>query len=281
VYGSQPAKCAIDLAIYDLLGKSLNLPAYALIGGKRRDSFFTTWTLPAGRDGVWSMDELKTEARLRYDQGYRAFEMHTITTDETGFGDDMLRVAGVREVCPGVALDVDAHRNWGIKTSIAASKVLAQYGAWLEQPVVTLREMAEVRAGSEVGLIADNSCESVESLVEIIQLKAADAICLKPIKAGGLFKSMQMVHMAERFGMPVRVDGIPGESKLSNTATAHVAMTLKQPIVCGVMQHARNAVDIVTSGGIDLRDGQVYLPDVPGLGCEVSDEHLRLVEAFR
>src|SRR5581483_9221262 len=69
VYGSQPAKCAIDMALYDLNGKVLNLPVHALIGGKRRDSFSTTWTLPIGRDKIWDVEGLKAEARTRYEQG--------------------------------------------------------------------------------------------------------------------------------------------------------------------------------------------------------------------
>lgn len=69
------------------------------------------------------------------------------------------------------------------------------------------------------------------------------------------------------------MDGIPGEGKLSNTASAHLVVTLKHPIVCGVMQHTRLEKDLVTEGGIEFAEGQVTLPDKPGLGVSV-DENL-------
>jgi L-alanine-DL-glutamate epimerase-like enolase superfamily enzyme len=277
---ADPAKCALDLALYDLIGKTVNLPVYALIGGKRRDSFFTTWTLASGRDHIWSHQEVAEEARKKYDAGYRGFEVHVGTKALTGFAEDVKRIMAIKEVCPDVVFDVDVHRNWTVKETIAASKELAPYNVWIEQPCETMRQMAEARSLSAVGLIADENCQNVQDLVEIVQLQAADAICLKPIKAGGLYKSWQMSTIAERFGMPVRIDGIPGESKLSNTASAHVALTLKQPVVCGVMQHGRLEADIVTAGGIEFRDGQVFLPDAPGLGCEVSEELMERVASF-
>jgi L-alanine-DL-glutamate epimerase-like enolase superfamily enzyme len=277
---ADPAKCALDLALYDLIGKTVKLPVYALIGGKRRDSFFTTWTLASGRDHIWSHQEVAEEARKKYDAGYRGFEVHVGTEALTGFAEDVKRIMAIKEVCPDVVFDVDVHRNWTVKETIAASKELAPYNVWIEQPCETMRQMAEARSLSAVGLIADENCQNVQDLVEIVQLQAADAICLKPIKAGGLYKSWQMSTIAERFGMPVRIDGIPGESKLSNTASAHVALTLKQPVVCGVMQHGRLEADIVTAGGIEFRDGQVFLPDAPGLGCEVSEELMERVASF-
>jgi L-alanine-DL-glutamate epimerase-like enolase superfamily enzyme len=277
---ADPAKCALDLALYDLIGKTVNLPVYALLGGKRRDSFFTTWTLASGRDHIWSHQEVAEEARKKYDAGYRGFEVHVGTKALTGFAEDVKRIMAIKEVCPDVVFDVDVHRNWTVKETTAASKELAPYNVWIEQPCETMRQMAEARSLSAVGLIADENCQNVQDLVEIVQLQAADAICLKPIKAGGLYKSWQMSTIAERFGMPVRIDGIPGESKLSNTASAHVALTLKQPVVCGVMQHGRLEADIVTAGGIEFRDGQVFLPDAPGLGCEVSEELMERVASF-
>ena len=61
---------------------------------------------------------------------------------------------------------------------------------------------------------------------------------------------------------------------LSNTASAHLVLTLKHPIVCGVMQHARLEKDLVVEGGIQLTDGKVTLPQEPGLGVIVDESML-------
>jgi L-alanine-DL-glutamate epimerase-like enolase superfamily enzyme len=277
------AKCAIDLALYDLIGKSLGLPAYALMGGKRREDFYTTWTLPSGGAGpMWTHEETAMMARQKYDMGYRSFEVHLGSAPGAGFEKDLGRIAAIREACPDVTIDADAHRNWTVKEAIPAIRAMEKYNInWVEQPCDTLRQLAEVRGNVTAGVIADERCQNVEDVVEVVNLKAADAICLKPTKAGGLFKSHQMAIISERFGLAVRVDGVPGESKLSNTATAHVALILKQPVVCGVMQHARLEYDFVTSGGIQFKDGKVSLPDTPGLGCEVTEKPMVSIAYFK
>ena len=272
---ADPAKCAIDMALFDLLGKATNRPAYDLMGGRRRDEFTTTWTLASGdAGGVWSDEQTAAAAREKYELGFRGFEVHIGSVPGAGFEKDLARIAAIKEACPDVAIDADAHRNWNVKEAILAIRALEPYNIWIEQPCETMRQLAEVRANVTAGIIADENCQNVQDLVEIVNLKAADAICLKPIKAGGLYKCWQMATIAERFGLAVRVDGIPGESILSNTASAHVAMTLKQPIVCGVMQHGRLEYDFVEKGGLQYKDGKVTLPDAPGLGCEIDEKAL-------
>lgn len=200
--------------------------------------------------------------------------MHIGSVPGAGFERDLARIAATKEACPDVAIDADAHRNWNVKEAILAIRALERYNIWIEQPCETPRQLAEVRANVTAGIIADENCQNVQDLVEIVNLRAADAICLKPIKAGGLDKCWQMATIAERFGLAVRIDGIPGESILSKTASAHAAMTLKQPIVCGAMQHSRLEHDFVVKGGLQFEDGMVTLPDAPGLGWEVDEKAL-------
>jgi L-alanine-DL-glutamate epimerase-like enolase superfamily enzyme len=277
---ADPAKCAFDMALFDLIGRATGRPAHALIGGRRREAFSTTWTVASGdATGVWTDEQAAAAARQKYDLGYRGFEVHIGSVPGGGFERDLARIAAIKAACPDVAIDADAHRNWTVKQAILAIRALEPYGVWIEQPCETPRQLAEVRRNVTAGIIADENCQNVQDLVEIVNLGAADAICLKPIKAGGLYKAWQMATIAERFGLAVRVDGIPGESVLSNTASAHVAMTLKQPIVCGVMQHARLERDFA-SGGIEFRDGMVRLPDAPGLGCEVDESMLHAEASF-
>jgi len=278
---ADPAKCAIDMALFDLLGKATGRPAYDLMGGCRREEFSTTWTIPSGdASGPWTDEQVAAEARKRHAMGFRGFEVHLGSVPGAGFEKDLARIAAIKEACPEVAIDADVHRNWNVKEAILAIRALERYNIWIEQPCETPRQLAEVRANVTAGIIADENCQNVQDLVEIVNLKAADAICLKPIKAGGLYKCWQMATIAERFGLAVRVDGIPGESILSNTASAHVAMTLRQPIVCGVMQHGRLERDFVVGGGLQYRDGMVTLPDAPGLGCEVDEAMLERVADF-
>ena len=272
--GSEPAKCAIDLALYDLLGKMVGQPAYVLLGGARHRQFVTTFTLALGQAGrIWSSEEVAQKARRLCESGYRAFEVH-IGTPGKGYHQDIERIHAIRNaVGTEVEIVTDLHQQWTVKEAIVGIKELESYNVFVEQPVAGLDGMAEVRRHVSAIIIADEICHTVEDGAALIRHQAADAFCIKPIKAGGLYKAKKLATLAESFGILTRVDGIPGEGKLSNTASAHLVLTLKHPIVCGVMQHVRLEKDLVTEGGIQFSGGSVTLPDTPGLGVTV-DENL-------
>ena len=272
--GSEPAKCAIDLALYDLLGKALDQPVYSLLGGIRHHRFATTFTLALGREGrISSPAEVAQEAQHLCQSGYQAFEVH-IGTPGKDYRQDIERIEAIRSMVGAqVEIVTDLHRHWTVKEAIVGIRELESYNVLVEQPVAGLEGMAEVRRQVGAVIIADESCHTVEDGHAIIRQQAADAFCIKPIKAGGLYKAKKLATLAESFGILTRVDGIPGEGKLSNTASAHLVLTLKHPTVCGVMQHTRLEKDLVTEGGIEFAEGQVTLPDKPGLGVAV-DENL-------
>jgi L-alanine-DL-glutamate epimerase-like enolase superfamily enzyme len=203
---AEPAKCALDMALFDLLGKATGRPVHDLLGGRRRESFSTTWTLATGdTSGVWSDEQTVAAARQRYEMGYRGFEVHIGSVPGAGFERDLARIAAIKTACPDVAIDADAHRNWTVKEAILAIRALEPYNIWIEQPCETPRQLAEVRANVTAGIIADENCQNVQDLVEIVNLRAADAICLKPIKAGGLYKSWQMATTDPAARIPARI----------------------------------------------------------------------------
>ena len=274
--GSEPAKCAIDLALHDLLGKILNRPVYSLLGGAQRQQFSTTFTLALGRNGkILSPSEMAQEAQGYYEQGYRAFEVH-IGTPGKNYRQDIERIAAIRsQVGAKVEIVSDLHRHWTVKEAISAIRELESHNVYVEQPVEGLEGMSKVCRQVSATIIADESCHTVEDGAAVIHHNAADAFCIKPIKAGGLYKAKKLATLAESFGILTRVDGVPGEGKLSNTASAHLVLTLKHPIVCGVMQHTRLEKDLVTQGGLEFTEGHVTLPDKPGLGVSVDESLLK------
>lgn len=268
--GHEPAKCAIDMALYDLLGKITGRPAYDLLGGKRRDSFVSTISLAAQEP-----EEMAEWAKMRCDQGFRGLEVHLGDTPGSGAAKDVRRMRAVREaVGADVVIVGDVHRNWTVKEAIAGAEALAPFDLVIESPCRGVHALAQVKAQSKVPIGADEDCHTVQHAIDIIRRDAADFVTVKPAKAGGLTKAKRLATIAESFGLLVRVDGIPGESILSNGASAHLAMTLENPLACGVMQNIRLSREFVTRGGMRFENGQVTLPDTPGLGAEEIDEDL-------
>lgn len=270
--GNEAAKCAIDLALHDLLGKAFDQPAYVLLGGKQRDDFITTISVNTDEPDVMAASAMEC-----YDQGYRGLEVQLGVAAGSGFRKDVERLRMVREsVGWEVEIVADAHRNWNPKEAISALSSLEPFDIVVESPTSGGPvAMAEVRRETKVPIIADEDCHTVQHAVDIIRLQAADILCIKPIKAGGLTKARRIAVLAESFGLRCRVDGLPGESKLSNTASAHLVLTLRNPVGCGVAHFTRLGEDFVVEGGLSLAHGRVSLPDRPGLGVEVSGDALR------
>ncbi|MBI2875132.1 MAG: hypothetical protein HYY09_08585 [Firmicutes bacterium] len=209
--------------------------------------------------------------------GFRSFEVHV----GTGIAADVARVRAIREAAGNeITVIVDVNGHWTVKEAIHAIRALQEFDVMVEQPVKGLEAMAEVRAAVEAPIVADESCHTVEDTVEIIRRKAADVLCVKPIKAGGLTKARRICNLADAFGLKVRIDGLPGETLVSNTASAHLTVTLRNTVADGVMQHWRLAEDVVESGGLIFEDAKVRVTDDPGLGLSERSGVAQVVETF-
>jgi L-Ala-D/L-Glu epimerase len=259
--GNTPAKSAIDLALYDLMGKSTGKAVNQLLGGRVRDEFVTDRALTT--DGK-SVEQIVDSAVMAVEDGYRGFEIHV--------GPELDRnvsvVKGIREALPDVVLVGDAHQIWSVKEAIRNIRALQRYDIYFEQPTRGIENMAEVKRATEAIITADESCFTAEDALRIILNRAADCLTVKLAKAGGLYPAKKIVALAEAAGLLVRVDGVPGDTRVSNTAAAHLALTVPRLMPgSGVMQHRYwLKEDFSLKGGLVLKDGKVTVPDEAGIG---------------
>jgi L-alanine-DL-glutamate epimerase-like enolase superfamily enzyme len=267
--GNQAAKAGIDIAIYDLIGRELGLPAYQLLGGRARDDFVTDRSLSIKDPPAMAADAVKAMA-----EGFRAFEVHVGTKPR----EDVERIKAVREaVGEGPVIVADANQHWSPSEAISVIRKLEPYDIMVESPTRGLDNMAQVADAVEATIIADEACHTYHDAMEIVKRKAADAFCIKVIKAGGLYKAKKIATVAEAAGLLCRIDGIPGETKISNTAAVHLGLTIGSLLPgSGVMQHYYTCrEDIVTAGGLAFKDGSVSVDDSPGLGVTYRENLFR------
>jgi len=97
------------------------------------------------------------------------------------------------------------------------------------------------------------------------------------MKSGGILKAKKIAIAAESAGLRCRIDGVPGESKLSNTAAAHLALSLPNllPSGSGVAQHHYTLKSDIGEGGLLLDRGAVGITDAHGFGFTVNESSLR------
>ncbi len=264
IRGNQAVKAAFDIALYDLMGQAIGRPVYDLLGGRSQ-----TDPLPTTSFALYvnEPEKMAEDALQRYNEGFRAFEIK-MTDSKLA----VERIRAIREVVgPEATLIADANGHWTVKEAIQVIHRLEPYNVLVEEPCHGITAQEEVRRAVAVPIVADETCHTVEDAAEIARRRSADLVSIKLMKAGGLWRAHQIAMIAQGAGLGYRVDGVRGETKVSNTASAHLATALREAIAPGLMQHARLAEDVVTEGGLTFADGRVTVPEAPGLGLKVRD----------
>ncbi|KAA0958892.1 dipeptide epimerase [Planococcus sp. ANT_H30] len=265
--GNSAAKAAVDIACYDLMGKAVGQPVYNLIGGQA--------TAHLDYPKVLSIEapEIMAEKALHaVEMGYASLKL------KVGKGqaqEDVERILAVRQaVGRDVPIRVDVNQGWkspGI--AVAAIKQLEEANiAWIEQPIRMgdIRGLAEVRSKTAVPIMADESIQSMEDLLEIIRLQAADVINIKLMKCAGIFYATQMAKTAEAAGMLCQI-GSMVESSVASAAGYHVAMArinIESTELTGPLLFSEEI------GDLTYEHPYVLLSGKPGLGIEIDQAQL-------
>ncbi|GAA4332236.1 dipeptide epimerase [Pigmentiphaga soli] len=268
--GNLCAKAAIDTALYDIMGKATGRPVAALLGGVYRTDFGVSRSL-----GVKSPAEMGADALRLKAEGY------AMLTVKAGFDprEDIERVAAVRDaVGADYPIEVDINGAYTVEVAIPTLKKMERYGIEaVEQPVAwwDLKGMREVRCAIDTPVTADESAWTPYDVANIAREGAADTICLKPIKNGGLYLSRRMAEIADAAGMGVLMGSKhpfgPGTSALIHFAAAIPAM---HPVL-GYGSPLERLVDDICDDPIRMVDGKVALPPGAGLGVTVSEEKMQ------
>lgn len=265
------AKAGIDTAVYDIMGKAVKMPVAKLLGGIHRTRFRVSRSL-----GVKQPEEMAQDAVRLKSMGY------AMLTIKVGFDvrEDINRVAAVRDaVGPDYPLEVDVNGAYNVEVAIPTLRKMERYGIEaIEQPVPwwDIQGLKEVRMALDTPITADESAWTPHDVVTLARHGAADTICLKPVKNGGLFLSRRMAEIAESAGMGVLMGS---KHPLSPGTSAILQFAAAIPCVHGVLGYGspmERLADDVCDPPIEMnQDGTVSLPGGPGLGVNLSQEKLR------
>lgn len=270
VRGNQGAKAAFDIAMHDLMGQITGRPVYDLLGGRTQTEPIPTTTFALYISEPAKMAE---DAAHWFAEGFRAFEIKMADPAL-----DVARIKAIREaVGPEATLIADANGHWTVKEAVQLSRTLEPFDVMLEEPCHGVASQKEVRAMVPQAVIADETCHTLADAAEIARQRSADLVSIKIMKTGGLWPARQMASLIEAAGLGYRVDGVRGETLLSNTASVHLTTSLSRPVAPGLMQHRRLADDVVDQGGLRFADGRVSVDDQPGLGVSLKSDAGELV----
>ena len=271
------AKAAIDMALYDIVGKVLDTPVYNLLGGLYRDKIPIAHSI-----GIMPVQQGVDEALKVVDEGIKTIKLK-IGLDPVR---DVDMVRSVRQaVGPSIAITVDA--NEGYTTPSEAIRVLKQIDDYdvlfCEQPVVGIDAMARVAQAVSIPLMADESAWTPEDVLRILEKKAAELISLYPTKPGGLFCAKKVAAVLEAGGLRCNVNG-SAEMGIANAANLHLSASTKVvshacvlPITCVEGKPLRTTIasrfylDDIIEEPFEYADGYLQVPKGPGLGITLDE----------
>ncbi len=272
VHSNPSAVAAYDMALYDLLGKAAGLPLYKLFGGYR-SSFETDLTT-----GLNTPEKMVASVKKSLALGYRQIKIKVGEDPEM----DLIRVAAVREaIGPEVKLRLDANQGWTVPQAMWVLKRMEPYKIeFCEQPVKDsdIYGLKQVRTQSPVPIMADESLFSPADAIKLIKEEACDYFNIKLMKSGGLHNSLKIAHVAAAANLKCMV-GCMLETRLGLTAAAHLVASQKNIVFADLDGNSEHQVDPII-GGIKIEKGTIYLPEEPGLGCDVDPAFLKKMKQY-
>ncbi|MEQ9260293.1 MAG: mandelate racemase/muconate lactonizing enzyme family protein [Roseovarius sp.] len=267
------AMSAIEIALWDLLGKSVGLPLHALLGGAIIDRvpvYANAWDQP-----VQSPQAVADRCARMRDEGYRAVKIYPLRRATLDEAEACLRLT--REA---VGPDVDILLDFAVQTdrrhALQAAWRFEPYRPyWIEEPVAgdDLASMAEFRAATTTRITTGERQTGLRHYRDVLMARAADVLNPDIAGAGGILEMLEIGAMADAHGVKI------SPHSWNSTTVAFLAMLH----VCAVMPNATYAelyYDYLELGAefatcdYTISEGFASLPQAPGLGVEMNEAAL-------
>jgi L-alanine-DL-glutamate epimerase-like enolase superfamily enzyme len=241
------AVAAVDLALWDRAARRAGRPVAALLTDDPDDSVEVNATI-AALDRGGAADAAAQAARA----GFRCVKV------KVGVGDDAGRVAAVRALAgPDMALRLDANGAWTVDEAVRTIEALAPAGLELvEEPVHGIEALRAVRERVPVRVAMDETAAEHGALAS----GAADAVCLKIARCGGISATLAAATLVRALGGEVYLASTL-DGPLGIAAALHCAAALRVELPCGLATLGQLEVEDVLS----VEGGRIALPTGPGL----------------
>ena len=271
ISGNSSAKAAVDMALYDLNGKTLGVPVYELLGGLSREKAPIALEL-----GITTTEDMPHVTARELAMGAKAIKLHVGTSPE----EDIREIRALRDAV-GDKAEIRADSN-GYYTTSEAIEVLSKVKdcelEYFEQPVAksNIDGLKRIKQRVDTPIAVDESVWTIQEALEICKAEAADVINIKITRVGGLNKAMKIAHIAQAAYMKCHV-GCEFEFGVAMAAKAHLALALPDIPSGGAGEFTElvQLRDNIVREPLAIKNGFIEPSNKPGLGVEVDQEKIR------
>ena len=257
--GHRYAKAALDIAVYDLMGKHYGVRVAELLGGvvtERVPSYYAA--------GVGEPDDIAQIAAERAAQGFPRMQV------KIGGRPVEIDIEVVRKVFERVGtsmrLAVDGNRGLPTRDVLRLSRECPDVPFILEQPCNTMEELATIRAQLQHAVYLDENTEDLGAVLRAVGQGLCDGFGMKVTRIGGLRPMATFRDICEVRSMPHTCDDAWGGDIIAAACT-HIGATVTPRLMEGVwvaQPYIEGHYD--ERNGIRIEQGHLRLPEGPGLG---------------
>jgi len=282
------AIAGIDQALWDIKGKFYNAPIHQLLGGKARNNMKVYSWIGGDRPA-----EVGVAARKMVEQGFLAVKMNA--TEELQYVDSyrkideaIARIAAVREaVGPDVGIGIDFHGRVHKPMAKILAKELEQYRPmFIEEPVLpeNNEDLREIANHVSIPIATGERMFSKWQFKTLLKEGYVDIIQPDVSHAGGITECKKIISMAEAFDVAAAphcpLGPIALAACLQVDATCHNAFIQEQSL--GIhYNEGSDLLDYLTDKTVfEYEKGYVNIPNKPGLGIEINEDHVRKMAAI-
>ncbi|MBK3646288.1 glucarate dehydratase family protein [Streptomyces sp. MBT33] len=279
---------AVEVACLDAQGRLLGRPVSDLLGGRVRDSvpfaayLFYKWAEHPALDGRAAVGDdwgealdpagIVEQARLMQQRyGFRSFKLKggVFPPDE-----EIAAIRALAEAFPGQPLRLDPNTAWTVETSTYVARELGGVLEYLEDPAKGIEGMARVAEDSPLPLATNMCVIAWEHLRPAVERNAIQVLLTDHHYWGGLRRTRELAAVCEAFGLALSMHS-NSHLGISLAAMTHVAAAIPNlDHSCDTHYPWNSADDVIRPGVLEFRDGEVAVPEGPGLGVELDHEAL-------
>ena len=244
------ARCGLDIALHDLIGKDCGKPLYRLLGLDPAKTPVTSFTI--------GISDRETTLQKVAEIGD-----HPVMKVKLGLGsvkEEVETIELIRSKYTGT-VRIDANEGWTAEQAVEVLRELERFDIeFCEQPIKAghPEQLRFIKERSRIPIVTDEDSLTAADLPKLYG--CVDGINVKLVKCGGIRAGIEMIHTARALGMKIML-GCMVESQISATAAAQISPLVDWADIDGPFLTKEDPFS-----GISYRDGKIVLPDGPGLG---------------